>query len=191
MHELISVRKVLVMEEKAFDYVALKDNKIVTRGLLNEIINSIKKIPRENQQGILIFNLENGQLVDYDLAEISSTPPLTAGRPKIGVVSREVTLLPEQWQWLSSQRGGASATLRRLVSDARRKTESADCIRVSQETTYRFMNAVAGDLEGFEEALRALYRREKDKFSSLISNWPVDIRRILHELSENAFKNED
>lgn len=179
------------MEGKVIDYVALKDYKIVTRGLLNEIINSIKKMPRENQQGILIYNLENGELVDYDLSEISTAPQQTSGRPKIGVVSREVTLLPEQWEWLSSQRGGASATLRYLVSEARRKTESADRVRISQETTYRFMNAVAGDLEGFEEALRALYRRDKDKFSIIISKWSEDISGLLRELSENAFISEN
>ena len=46
--------------------------------------------------------------------------PRSPGRPRIGVVSREVTLLPRHWEWLADQSGGASVTLRKLVEDARR-----------------------------------------------------------------------
>ncbi|KPA95139.1 DUF2239 family protein, partial [Pseudomonas asplenii] len=39
------------------------------------------------------------------------TEPKGRGRPKLGVVAREVTLLPRQWEWLAEQPGGASAVL--------------------------------------------------------------------------------
>ena len=55
------------------------------------------------------------------------------GRPKLGVVAREVTLLPRHWEWLAEQRGGASVALRKLVEDAQRAGESSDHVREAQK----------------------------------------------------------
>lgn len=100
----------------------------------------------------------------------------TAGRPKLGVVGREVTLLPRHWEWLNSRPGGASVALRKLVEQARKDSESADKIRLAQESTYAVMTEAAGDLPGYEEALRALFARQEDKFRTQIAGWPDDIR---------------
>ncbi|MCB1987285.1 MAG: DUF2239 family protein, partial [Burkholderiaceae bacterium] len=113
---------------------------------------------------ILIFDDTSGALVDLDLREptpdASAEPapesaPRSVGRPKLGVVAREVTLLPRHWDWLSRQPGGASVALRRLVEEARRIHQGRDAVRESREAAYRFMTAMAGSLEGFEEAARA------------------------------------
>ena len=119
-------------------------------------------------------------------AEKAETPR-GPGRPKLGVVSREVTLLPRHWDWLNSQPGGASVTLRKLVEEARRVSSSRDKIRRSQEVTYRFMHAIAGDLPGFEEATRSLYARDRERFNNLINAWPPDIREHVQKLAEGVW----
>ncbi len=98
------------------------------------------------------------------------------GRPKLGVVPREVTLLPRHWEWLATQPGGASVALRRLVEEARRIGSEKDRIRQAHERSYHFMSAIAGNLPGFEEAIRALFAHDQDRFSDLLAAWPADIR---------------
>jgi hypothetical protein len=98
------------------------------------------------------------------------------GRPKLGVIAREVTLLPRHWDWLSTQPGGASVALRKLVEEARRTSGDRDRIRAAQEAAYRFMSSIAGDLPGFEEASRALFAYDRRRFGDLISAWPEDVR---------------
>lgn len=98
------------------------------------------------------------------------------GRPKLGVVAREVTLLPRHWEWLSNQPGGASAVLRRLVDDARRSGIPQQKRRAAQEAAYHFMLAIAGDLPGYEEATRALFADDRAKLEQCIAGWPKDIR---------------
>ena len=109
------------------------------------------------------------------------------GRPKLGVVAREVTLLPRHWAWLSSQPGGASVALRKLVEQARKDSQSQDQRRLSQEATYRFMSAMAGSLEGFEEAARALFAAERERFDTLLAPWPQDIQTHLQHLAQAAW----
>lgn len=98
------------------------------------------------------------------------------GRPKLGVVPREVTLLPRHWEWLGEQPGGASVALRKLVEEARRAGSARDSIRKAHERAYHFMSAIAGDLPGFEEATRALFAHDPNKFSDLVASWPADVR---------------
>lgn len=98
------------------------------------------------------------------------------GRPKLGVVAREVTLLPRHWQWLAEQPGGASQALRRLVEAARRDDGGKTAARAAQERAYRFMAALAGDVGGFEEASRALFKGDRAGFAVSAASWPVDIR---------------
>ena len=102
--------------------------------------------------------------------------PRGRGRPKLGVVAREVTLLPRQWEWLAAQPGGASAVLRRLVDDARRSGGTRQQKRAAQEAAYQFMLAMAGDLPGYEEATRALFADDRLKLEQWIAAWPQDIR---------------
>jgi uncharacterized protein len=109
------------------------------------------------------------------------------GRPKLGVVAREVTLLPRHWDWLNEQPGGASVTLRKLVEDARRSTQGEVQKRRDQESCYRFMNMMAGNEPGYEEALRALYAGDRQRFEALTECWPPDIRDHSRRLAGPTF----
>lgn len=148
----------------------------------------------------LVFDDATGTQVDYPWpagyapvqpapAEVADEPPATpsVGRPKLGVVAREVTLLPRHWEWLGQQRGGASAALRRLVDEARNAYTSRDQMRQAKEAGYRFMSAIGGDLPGFEDASRALFTEDAADFSHKIAHWPKDVQTYLAWLSRNAF----
>jgi uncharacterized protein len=105
------------------------------------------------------------------------------GRPRLGVVAREVTLLPRHWDWLAAQPGGASVTLRKLVDAARKHGSASERIRRTQDVVHRFLYAVAGDVAGFEEVARALYAWDRQRFDALTDTWPTDVvahaRRLL------------
>jgi uncharacterized protein len=129
------------------------------------------------------------RLTGVGQAETSPAPAESRGpgRPKLGVVAREVTLLPRHWEWLSAQPGGASVALRKLVDDARRANTGKDRVRRSQEAAYRFMSAMAGNRPGFEEATRALFAGDRARFDRLIESWPPDIRDHARMLAGPAF----
>lgn len=109
--------------------------------------------------------------------------PRGRGRPKLGVVAREVTLLPRHWEWLAAQPGGASAVLRRLVDDARRSGGTRQQKRAAQEAAYQFMLATAGDLPGYEEATRALFADDRPTLEQWIADWPRDVRSHVLRLA--------
>ncbi|PIB96672.1 DUF2239 family protein [Caulobacter sp. X] len=147
------------------------------------------------QTGVLVFG-PDGREVDFDLTggedAISkryapAEAPRGRGRPKLGVVAREVTLLPRHWDWLASQPGGASVALRKLVEAASRAAEGPDRIRAAREATYRFASAMAGDLPGFEEAMRALFAGNDTAFEARIETWPADIAAQLRTYAAEAF----
>ena len=142
---------------------------------------------------VLIFDDASGRSIDVDLrgsddeiaarlapredlAPDDAEAPRGRGRPKLGVVAREVTLLPRHWEWLAAQPGGASVALRKLVEQARKAGSDKDRARQAQERAYHFMSAMAGDLPGFEEATRALFANERNRFAELIAAWPEDVR---------------
>jgi hypothetical protein len=108
--------------------------------------------------------------------KLLAEPARGRGRPKLGVVAREVTLLPRQWEWLASQPGGTSVALRKLVDEARRANLGKDLLREAQTRAYHFMSALAGDLPGFEEASRALFANDRAALETLIAGWPSDVR---------------
>lgn len=127
---------------------------------------------------------------DDDIADSpyrESLTPRGRGRPKLGVVAREVTLLPRHWDWLATQPGGASAAVRRLVDEARRTHAVKDRRRRAQESAYRFMSAMAGNEPGFEEATRALFANDQPRFSELTEPWPRDVRDHARTLAAAAF----
>jgi hypothetical protein len=156
-------------------------------------------------QPILIFDDANGRALDLDLrgterdivarlpppASNSETPvddptapePRGRGRPKLGVVAREITLLPRHWEWLGAQPGGASVALRKLVEAARRSSGDLDRSRAARDAAYHFMSAMAGNLPGFEEASRALFADDRRRFVGLIAGWPGDIRDHIVKLA--------
>jgi hypothetical protein len=152
---------------------------------------------RTDAQPVVVFDDATGERLDLDLREDVSTAsegPAAdeqaargVGRPKLGVVAREVTLLPRHWDWLSRQPGGAAAALRRLIDEARRVHADRDAQRASREAAYRFMSAIAGDLPGFEEAARALFAGEGTRFAEFVSAWPEDVRAYLQRLAAAAW----
>lgn len=130
---------------------------------------------------VLVIDDVTGRVVDLDLsggpaavAARYAPAPRGPGRPKLGVVAREVTLLPRHWDWLNAQPGGASSTLRKLVEAARRTPEARR--KAAAEAAYRAMQALAGDLPGYEEALRALFAGDDKAFAARMADWPADIR---------------
>jgi len=146
---------------------------------------------------VLIFDDTTGKQIDFDLrgsdAEIAARlqkrfpaagahQPRAPGRPRLGVVAREVTLLPRHWEWLAAQPGGASVTLRKLVEEARRSDPPSKAkLRSLQERAYHFMSAMAGNLPNFEEASRALFANDMARMKELIAGWPDDVRdHLLH-----------
>ena len=110
-----------------------------------------------------------------------------AGRPKPGVVARDVTLLPRHWEWLDTQPGGASVALRKLVELASRDARGADAVRAARDAAYRFMRELMGDAAGFEEASRALFAGDGERFKALVADWPVAVRTHLLALAGPAF----
>lgn len=106
------------------------------------------------------------------------------GRPKLGVVPREITLLPRQWEWLASQPGGASAVLRGLVEERLQADASIAPAYTARVRAYHFMSAIAGGLPGFENAVRALFADELSRLSALIADWPKDVRNYIQLVAE-------
>ncbi len=128
-------------------------------------------------QDILVFDDETGDQIDIDLrANVAPEKAAGPGRPRLGVVAREITLLPRHWEWLATQPGGASVTLRKLVDAARHDNPQAQVARRRQEAAHRFMLAIGGNLPGFEEASRALFAGDLPRLATLIADWPADVR---------------
>ena len=122
-------------------------------------------------------------------ADDSQAPDATRGpgRPRLGVVAREVTLLPRHWAWLAQQPGGASVALRKLVDGARRDHDTRDRLKQAVDAAYKFMSIMTGNLPGFEEACRALFAGDAIRFEAHTASWPVDLRQHLDKLLAPAF----
>jgi hypothetical protein len=168
--------------------------RIATGPLAEVAVAARRALERDGCASVLVFDPVTGAVVDLDLrgseAEIAAryapaAPPASKrGRPKLGVVAREVTLLPRHWEWLAGQPGGASVALRRLVEAARKADQGAGAARRRVEAAYRFMSAMAGDLRGFEDAARALFAHDQDGLRHCLGAWPPDIGdQVLRYLS--------
>jgi uncharacterized protein len=181
--------------------IAFEGSRCIASGELEPVALKTKEvIDRGESSAILIFDDTTSALIEVDFRGTpedvrnrivgmgeKEPPPRGPGRPKLGVVAREVTLLPRHWEWLNSQPGGASVALRRLVEEARRTNAGRDRVRQSQDAAYRFMSAMAGNLPGFEEATRALFAGNRDRFVEQIAAWPVDVRDHARRLADAAF----
>jgi uncharacterized protein len=192
-------------------FTAFEASRRIASGALADVALKAKEILDMGEHGpVLIFDDVTGEQIEVDLrgtpeealsrlvarscgkggtpdahrAEQEPEAPRGPGRPKLGVVAREVTLLPRHWDWLGGQPGGASVALRKLVEEARRVNEGKDRLRRSLEATYRFMAAIAGNLPGFEEATRALFANNPERLEELIRGWPDDIRTHVMRLIE-------
>ena len=164
-------------------------NRIAAGTLAEAAIGAKRALEREDGSVVLVFDVMTVGVVDLDLrgaeAEVlaryapSGEAAPKRGRPKLGVVAREVTLLPRHWEWLASQPGGASVALRKLVDAARRLDTETGSARARVEAAYRFMSAMAGDLPGFEDAARDLFAADWNGLQRRIRNWPPDIQDHL------------
>ena len=147
---------------------------LLARGAREEVVPRMRALqPLERASDLLAFDDETGRQIDIDLRPEADAAPRPRGRPALGVEAREVTLLPRHWEWLASQRGGASATLRKLVEDALRKGRTA---QDHHDTAYRFLYVMAGDLPHFVEATREMYNGNKVGYDHFSYDWPRDIR---------------
>lgn len=161
-------------------YTAFLAHKQVASGSRDAVQKQIMANHPEHQDAILVFEDETGRITDLDYrGAMADDAPRAVGRPKLGVQAREVTLLPRHWEWLSQQSGGASAALRRLVEAARTQGRTD---RERQDAAYRFMQGLCGDMAGYEEALRALYRSDHAAFLSAIALWPQDVQKYIGSL---------
>ncbi|MFN0101463.1 MAG: DUF2239 family protein [Bryobacteraceae bacterium] len=160
-------------------YTAFCGHRLIAAGPLAELLPRVKEWVAENgEAGVLYFDDDTGQQVDFNLREPARVGP---GRPKLGVTSREVSLLPRHWEWLEQQPNGASAALRRLVEQAR--NSPGDRERRGREAAGRFMTAMAGNYPGYEEATRALYAGDRERMAATISEWPADVREYAERLA--------
>lgn len=181
--------------DTAKKYTAFIGHRRVASGRREAVLPKLKAIFNKNRGTIfLIFDDDTGKQTDFNLSgslqdalqrECPKPEPGGPGRPRLGVVSREITLLPRHWEWLELQPNGASAAIRRLIDDAR-KNETGEMRKArAMQATGRFLTAMAGDFPGYEEASRALYRAESARFAQLIAAWPKDIRKYALRLSKS------
>jgi hypothetical protein len=193
--------------------IAFEGHRCIARGALKEVALVAKSVSdRPDHKTLLVFDEIDSRLVELDLRgtaedvlgrlvlpadpenpnESGAQLPTRRGpgRPKLGVVAREVTLLPRHWAWLNSQPGSASVSLRKLIDQARRANKDQDRVRLAQDAAYRFISAIAGDLPGFEEASRALFASSKADFETHVAAWPEDLGDHALALAGPVFENE-
>jgi len=194
-------------------YVAFEGDRRIASGELRDVARAARQmLDRRKDASILVFDGRTSAPVEIDFRGsvddvLARLPAMNAasfttedvnapiargpGRPKLGVVAREVTLLPRHWDWLSRQKGGASVAIRKLVEDARRANEDRDRVRLAQDSAYRFMSVMAGNRPRFEEAIRALFANDAARFKELIAQWPADVSDHTARLAEQAFRRDE
>lgn len=186
-------------------HLAFAGDELIARGALTEVALAVRKVTDAGEcRPIIVFDAISSQTIDLDLrgtpqdivARLTGEPVPTQGeptdgtegraagpgRPRLGVVSREVSLLPRHWDWLKTQRGGASAALRRLVDEARRHSGARDRCNAARESFDRFLRVMGGDRPNYEEALRAFYAGRDADLRRLVADWPGDVRDHLDAL---------
>jgi len=200
--------------QPASHWISFAERKRIARGSPREVVVQVKAFVDDHPEAsVMILDATSCRPVELDLrgsvasvlrrlpppaddapvisSEDSAEPaPRGPGRPKLGVVAREVTLLPRHWDWLSTQSGGASVALRKLVEQARRANKESDRLREAKEAAYRFMHVLAGDEKGFEEASRALFADDLARLKSEVAKWPRDVRVHAIELAARAVPGE-
>jgi len=171
-------------------YSVFDGTKQVASGFLETVLPVLKEhFERDPGGTLLVFDDQTGRQVDFDLRgplsevlarALPEKPRAGPGRPRLGVTSREISLLPRHWEWLERQPNGASATIRRLIEQERRRDPGDQRTREAIEAAGRFLAAIAGNFPHYEEATRALYARDRKRFEDLIRDWPRDVR--IHAL---------
>lgn len=188
--------------EKSGSYTAFAGERLISSGELKDMLLATKSFLNEKADAqVLIFEDQTGQQVDFDfrgtqedvLRRLAYHPMFKSeggiqklqagpGRPKLGVVCREVSLLPRHWEWLEEQPGGISASIRRIVDEARKREPDKEQERSRRNAASRVMTVLAGNLPGYEEASRALFAGDWGKFDNEICNWPQEIKSYLKKI---------
>lgn len=178
-------------------YTAFAGDARIAFGPLRDVLIALHdRELRGGGEAVLVFEDASGRQVDFDLrgpldevlARAEPDPPRSGpGRPRLGVVSREVSLLPRHWDWLESRPNGISAALRRLVDEARNREPERERARLAREAASRFLSAMAGDRPGYEEACRALFAGDRARFDAETASWPADLRAHLERTAADAF----
>jgi uncharacterized protein len=191
-------------------YIAFEGDRRVASGNLREVISAAKEmLDQRKDASVLVFDGTTSGPIEIDfrgsiddvlarLPDVASAPdadkeaappvPRGPGRPKLGVVAREITLLPRHWEWLAQQSGGASIALRKLVDEARHANKDKDRVRLAQEAAYRFMAAMAENKPHYEEVARALFTGDAERFEAWTATWPADVRDHARRLAAVAFE---
>src|SRR6266436_9296058 len=191
-------------------YIAFDGDRRIASGNLGEVISTAKEtLDRRKDASVLVFDGITSGPIEIDfrgsieqvlarlpastaapaaMEETALAAPRGPGRPKLGVVAREVKLLPRHWEWLAQQRGGASVALRRLVEEARRANKDKDRIRQAQEAAYRFIAAMAENKPHYDEVARALFAGDAERFETRTATWPADVRDHARRLAAVAFE---
>lgn len=171
--------------DPATTYAAFAGARQIAAGSLRDVLPALKqRFDRDDSELVLVFEVETGRQVEFDLrgsleevlereAPTGSKGP---GRPKLGVISREVSLLPRHWDYLEQQPAGISAALRRLVEQAIRNEPGRERARRIRAALSRFLSAMAGNRPNYEEACRALFAGDTGRFEALVERWPKDVR---------------
>ena len=120
----------------------------IAQGALVDVARAAKQRLDAGAAGtLLVFDAHESNEIEIDfrgsvedvLARLAPVVPASEpasrgpGRPKLGVVAREVTLLPRHWEWLGRQPGGASGVLRRLVEQSLRHGGAEERARRAME----------------------------------------------------------
>jgi uncharacterized protein len=183
-------------------YIAFAGKRRIAQGTLAEVALAVKAhVDSDPATSPLVFDAQTSVPKELDLrgtpadvtarlvdpAQVSVPAEPVRGRPKLGVVAREVTLLPRHWDWLGSQPGGASVALRKLVEEARRADGRLGEARVARDAVYSFMAAMAGAEPDYDEAARALFAGNTAAFLELIQTWSADVRDHVARLASLAF----
>ena len=180
-------------------HTAFVEGRRLATGPLHEVAVAVLRAQQAQPERLaLVFSDASGRSADLDLrggeqavvdrysVAAPTETPRGRGRPKLGVVAREVTLLPEHWDWLAAQPGGASVALRKLVHQARRSGGDRDRTRQARDRAYHAMSTLAGNLAGFEEASRALFAGDHERLVAQMAAWPEDVRAYVLQLAEPA-----
>jgi hypothetical protein len=189
--------------------IAFEGDRRIASGDLREVARAAKQtLDRRDDASILVFDDASSGPIEIDFrgsveevlarlpdptripaaSDDAPAAPRGPGRPKLGVVAREITLLPRHWNWLAQQPGGASVAIRKLVEEARRTGEDKDRLRQAREAAYRFMSVIAGNKPHYEDAIRALFAGDPIRFEELIAGWPADVRDHASRLAERAYR---
>lgn len=185
----------MVDMDREATYAAFAGARRIALGSLRDVLPVLKRrFDGDGSETVLVFDTETGAQVDFDLrgslADVLAreAPGQTPGpgRPRLGVVSREVSLLPRHWDWLEQQPNGISAALRRLVEQARKMESGEDRARRIRAALSRFLTAIAGNRPNFEEATRSLFAGDEKQFEQLVQRWPRDIREYAVERAREA-----